>query len=343
MKKAEPLGVWFVAVQTGTGSDVFTKRLAASLNDRGIRAEITWLPLRAEYAPWSVPAPDIPVWASVLHINSWLHRRFIPSDIPVVATFHHCVHDSGFSAYKTTAQKIYHEIWIKRIEAYAAQRADAVTAVSQYTAQKIGETFGCEDVSVIYNWVDSAVFKPSQEQQKHDPFRLLFVGTLSARKGADLLPKIMRTLGDGYELWHTRAASEMPGYPDVPKNIKSIGWLSSEEELVQTYQNCDALIFPSRLEGFGYAILEAQLCGLPVVCTDGTSLSELVIDGETGLLFNLDDVSAAVAAVQRLAGDTGLRQRLSTQAQHRAEHHFNLNAAVKSYIDIYSALSCKKR
>ncbi|MCR6651648.1 MAG: glycosyltransferase family 4 protein [Cellvibrionaceae bacterium] len=284
-----------------------------------------------------------PSWVSVIHINSWLHRRFIPSDLPVVATFHHCVHDRNFSPYKSKAQKIYHRYWIKGIESYVAKRADSVTAVSQYTAQKIKDVFGCDDISVIYNWVDPSVFKSSQQREKRDKFRLLFVGSLSVRKGADLLPKIMASLGDGFELWHTRNADEMPGYPDLPQNIKSIGWLESENELVQAYQRCDALLFPSRLEGFGYAVLEAQTCGLPVVCTNGSSLSELVIDGETGLLFNQDDVNAAVGAVKRLAEDAGLRQRLSIQAKHQAEQRFNRNAAMDSYIKLYTTLASKKR
>lgn len=339
----KPLGVWFVALKTGTGSDVFTQRLAASLNERGIRAEITWLPLRAEYAPWSVSVPEVPAWASVLHINSWLHRRFIPSNIPVVATFHHCVHDYSLNVYKSNAQKIYHEIWIKGIESYVAKRADSVTAVSQYTAQKVKDIFGCDEIPVIYNWVDPSVYRPSQRQEKRDNFRLLFVGSLSARKGADLLPKIMVALGDRYELWHTRSVSEMPGYPRLPKNIKSIGWLSSEQDLVRAYQECDALLFPSRLEGFGYSVLEAQMCGLPVVCTGGSSLSELVINGETGLLFRQDDVAGAAAAVRRLTSDSELRQHLIVQARHRAQHHFNQKVAMNSYIELYSALVYRKR
>ena len=85
--------IWFPAVRTGTGTDVFTERLVAGLIARGIRAEITWLPLRAEYAPWSVAIPQPPAWATVCHINTWLHPRFIPARLPVVATLHHAIHD----------------------------------------------------------------------------------------------------------------------------------------------------------------------------------------------------------------------------------------------------------
>lgn len=64
--------IWFPAIRAGSGADVYTLRLSEALNKRGIRTEISWLPLRAEYAPWSVPAPEPPAWANVAHINSWL-------------------------------------------------------------------------------------------------------------------------------------------------------------------------------------------------------------------------------------------------------------------------------
>lgn len=47
MSPSQEVAVWFPAVRAATGTDVFTERLAAGLTERGIRAEITWLPLRA--------------------------------------------------------------------------------------------------------------------------------------------------------------------------------------------------------------------------------------------------------------------------------------------------------
>src|SRR5690606_37416690 len=63
--------VWFPTIQAGTGTDVFTQRLCDGLNARGVRAQITWLPHRAEYVHWTVPAPPPPAWANVVHANSW--------------------------------------------------------------------------------------------------------------------------------------------------------------------------------------------------------------------------------------------------------------------------------
>ena len=77
--------VWLPSVRTGSGTDNFTERLVEGLTRQGYRAEIAWLPLRTEFAPWSVPVPPRPAWANVLHVNSWMSTRFVPANMPVVA------------------------------------------------------------------------------------------------------------------------------------------------------------------------------------------------------------------------------------------------------------------
>ena len=70
------------------------------------------------------------------------------------------------------------------------------------------------------------------------------------------------------------------------------------------------LVHPVRWEGFGLALLEAMLALLPVVATRVSSIPEIVVDGETGLLVPPDDPAALAAAVKRvLAGPAGYGQR----------------------------------
>ncbi|MGN6655445.1 MAG: hypothetical protein ACTHJ9_08915, partial [Rhodanobacter sp.] len=92
--------MWFPTVRTGSGSEVFTVRLVEELNNRGLRAEIAWLPLRAEFAPWTVPVPEPPAWANIVHVNTWLHPRFFPEHMPVVATLHHSIHHPALKRHK---------------------------------------------------------------------------------------------------------------------------------------------------------------------------------------------------------------------------------------------------
>src|SRR5690554_5649013 len=107
----KPLAVWFPTVRTNTGTDVFTERLVKGLNQQGIKAEITWLPLRAEYAPWTVEVPKPPGWATVVHVNTWLYSRFLPKHLPVVAIVHHAIHHPNAKAYKGWLRTAYHKYW----------------------------------------------------------------------------------------------------------------------------------------------------------------------------------------------------------------------------------------
>jgi len=336
-KPATAPAVWFPAIRTGTGSDVFTLQLCQGLNASGIRAEITWLPHRAEYLPWTVTAPKPPPWANIAHVNTWLHRKFIPANLPVIATMHLCVHDPALVPYKSRAQKLYHKLWVKPLEAQVFVHARYVVAVSRYTAARTQEAFGLRNVHVIYNGVPMPADTALKRRAPHKSFRLLYVGNWSRRKGVDLLAPIMQSLGTDFELRYTADAHGAHQSAALPANCTNVGRLN-HEQLLRAYCDADALLFPSRLEGFGLVVAEAMSVGLPVVAATSSSLPELVTHGETGLLFRQDDVTAAVASVKRLAEDITLWERLSIQGRQNAEHRFCLETMVRSYEAVYRDL-----
>ena len=335
--------VWFPAIRAGSGADVFTQRLADGLNRQGVRAEITWLPHHAEYAPWTVPIPKPPRWANVVHVNTWLHRRFIPDALPVVATIHHVVHDPAFAPYRTRAQALYHATWIKRVETAVLKRADTVIADSDYTASQVRAIFGREDIPVIPIGIDTQVFRPGPSRPPRQPFRLLFVGNWSLRKGADLLPEIMKRLGPNFELWTTAGLRGRRGRRHLPANIRFLGRVGSADDLVRVYQDADALLFPSRLEGFGLVALEAQACGLPVIATNGSAIVEVVAHESTGLLCAMNDVDSFVVAVKRLANDANMRSSMGGAGRARTIRCFSEAAQVHKYKDLYGSLNSLPR
>ena len=331
--------VWFPAIRTGTGTDVFTIRLIEALLARGVRAEIAWLPLRAEYLPWSVAVPKCPDWANVVHINSWLSQRFVPHGLPLVVTVHSSIHDPMLTKYKSFSQSLYHRFWIKQLELQSIRAATMLTAVSCYAASQAEKKFQKSGILPIHNWVNTENFSPPISRKKHEPFRLLFVGNTARKlKGTDLLAPIMELLGRDYELWITGKLIDIPTEGKVPSNVVELGYLSSIDEIVAAYQNCDALLFPTRLEGFGLVALEAQACGLPVITTNASSLPEVVENEVTGLLCPLDDVLAFVNAVRRLGGNDDTRLRMSTAARKRAISLFSESVAIEKYIALYNQL-----
>jgi glycosyltransferase involved in cell wall biosynthesis len=304
------------------------------LNARGIRAEITWLPHRAEYAPWSVPVPKPPAWANVVHVNSWLPPRFIPRNLPVVTTLHSCVHDPALTPYKTPARRLYHALWVKAIERANLARARCITAVSHYTAQAAQAAFGVRDITVIHNGVETERFHPVERSAPHHPFRLLYVGNWNPLKGVDLFAPIMTALGPEFELCATADRRGAHLRYVLPSNCRSLGRLTGDD-LVRAYQEADALLFPSRLEGLPLTVIEAMACGVPVIAARCSSLPEVVADGETGLLCPVDDVAAFVAAVRMLAEDKGRWRAMHQAARERVVEHFSAMRHVAQWVAVY--------
>lgn len=339
MTARRELGVWFPTVRAGTGTDVFTKRLAAGLTRRGIRAEFTWLPLRAEYAPWTVSVPRLPEWATVAHVNTWLPPRFLPHRLPVVATIHHSVHDPALHQYKGFARATYHRWWIAPNERRVLRRADKVVAVSHFVADMARKTLCDVPMEVSHNGVDVDRFKPGNRQRRPgEPFRLLYVGSWIARKGVDLLAPIMRELGEGFELRYTGGAAAERDKPSMPGNMHDIGRLGGDAAVVAALQDVDALLFPSRSEGFGLVAAEAMACGLPVIATRGSSLVEVVDDGVTGMLCPQDDVAAFAAAARSLAGNPESARHMAAAARARSVEYFAFERMVDAYVSVYAAV-----
>lgn len=330
--------IWFPAVRTGTGTDVFTERLVAGVRARGLRTEITWLPLRAEYAPWTVRAPKAPEWATVCHINTWLHPRFIPRQLPVVATLHHSIHDPALKPYKGRLRAAYHRWWIAPIERRVLRRADRVVAVSRFVADMARQTLCDVPMQVIYNGIDTEMFRPGNRvRQPGEPFRLLYVGSWMARKGVDLLAPIMRELGGEFELQYTGGVAADQDRSSMPANMLDLGRLSGHQ-VIAAMQNADAFLFPSRSEGLPLVAIEAMACGLPVIAMEGTSVEEVVAHRRTGLLCKREDVPAFAEAARIIATGRQLHLASGAAARNLVASHFQQSKMVDAYIQTYHDL-----
>jgi len=335
-KATEPF-VWFPAVRTGSGADVFTERLVGALIERGIQAEISWLPHRAEFLPWSVDRPKVPVGANIVQVNSWLHNRFIPPEMPVVATMLHCALDPALRPYKSYPQSIYHRFWVKSLEKRVLARARIVVAISRYTERSTHEIYGTKGAEVIPIGIDLEAFTPQWRPLPHRPFRLLYIGNWSARKGADLLAPIMKALGSGFEL---RLLAGLRGkeLSGLGENIRQVPRLSDAAAIVSLYRECDALIFPSRLEGFGLVAQEAQACGLPVIASNSSALPEIIRDGETGFLCEQDNIADFVTAARSLANSSERWRAMGKAARSFAEANFSAEVMADRYVAVYRSV-----
>jgi glycosyltransferase involved in cell wall biosynthesis len=97
--------------------------------------------------------------------------------------------------------------------------------------------------------------------------------------------------------------------------------LSSRNELARAYHEVDVCLVTSRQEGGPKAVLEAMATGAPLVSTRVGQATELVSDGENGLLVDVNDLDALVAAVERVYNDRDLRAKLRASGRETAEAH----------------------
>ena len=322
--------IWFPTVLTNTGVDSFTVNLCNALDKEGFQTKISWIPHQAEYLPWFVPPPQKPSWANIIHINSWLHPKYYAKyNTPIITTCHGCVHDNNLNPYKNFAQKAYHYFWVRKLEALAFKNSTSITTVSRYTNNAIKQVFELENTKTIPNWINEDAYHEPKGKIPHKPFRLLFLGQPSVRKGADLLPEIMKNLGEGFRLFYTSKQNAYDFGLSKLSNTVSLGWSTNIKDIQKWIDQSDVLIFPSRMEGMPLAVLEAMARGLPIICTNSSSLPEIVENNINGIICQIDDINKIVQSIQYMQKNIKHWQEMSINGYDHAKLNFTMENSVE--------------
>ncbi len=329
------MNVWLPTIRAGSGVDVFTERLASGLQKSGITATITWFNQCFEFIPGALKVISPPANTDIVHVNSWNGFAFDRNNSKTLVTVHLCVHDPVLEKYKTGLQSAYHNLFVSRYESKSMAVADVVNGVSRYTANIVKELFKLDSTTVVYNGIDTGLFNVRRESVGNRKFILLFVGNPTRRKGFDLLRPIMEKLGPDYVLKYTSGFRRKPRRQ--ADNMTDLGRLEGDM-LVRAYQDCDALLFPSRAEGFGYSVCEAMACGKPVIVSDNSSMPELVKRNETGFLCPTDDVDAFVHAIRTLAANPVMAMQMGQSGREHVLQNFTLEKMIDNYIRLYQEM-----
>jgi glycosyltransferase involved in cell wall biosynthesis len=274
----------------------------------------------------------------IMQGNSWNGFAF-KEGCPLVVTDHGVVNDSEYRKYQNPSQKIYHR-WIFYCEDKTLEVSDKVVCVSNNARDCLEDTFGFSDAIVIHNGIDQSIFKPIKVDRtvwniSRDKTVLFYSGNMSRRKGADLLPSIMKQLGDNFVLLTTIGKKGQS--QESPIYSLDLGYLNLDQ-LVQVYNLCDIFIIPSRLEGLSLSVLEAMACGKPVVASNCSSLPEQIVDGEGGLLCEKDNSGDFADKIRYLSENEEERTKMGIFNRQSVIDNFQIERMVKQYVNLYRSL-----
>jgi glycosyltransferase involved in cell wall biosynthesis len=194
--------------------------------------------------------------------------------------------------------------------------------------------------------VDLARFKPAPEPAGKPAAAL--VGRMLWDKGVGELAEAARLLrARGAALQVRLAGPEDPENPAaIPRATLEgwvregiVAWTGQVKDVAALWRDTAIAVLPSYREGLPKALLEAAAAGRPMVAADVPGCREIVRHGETGVLVPPRDAPALADALERLAGDPALRQRLGAAARRLAEQRFGEAAIAAATVDLYRALS----
>ncbi|MEP6775257.1 MAG: glycosyltransferase family 1 protein [Chloroflexota bacterium] len=293
---------------------------------------------------WRVRAIPFPrLWTHVRLSAEMVMRRpgvlFVPSH--VVPLLHPrktviTVHDLGYFVYPQAHTRL-SRFYLRVSTWFSVRSAKRVIAISRATKRDLVKYYGVPTgkVRVVYHGCDP-VFKPVRDEKTLEDVAArygvgrpycLHVGTLQPRKNLGMLVEAWRLLRERMEQppmlllagkrgWLYESLFEQVQRAELEELVKFADYVD-RDDLPALYSRALALAFPSLYEGFGLPPLEAMSCGTPVICSNATSLPEVV--GDAGIVLDPTDVEAWADAVQSIAENADERERLSQRGLAQAK------------------------
>jgi glycosyltransferase involved in cell wall biosynthesis len=244
----------------------------AYLGKFGDKVKYEVISLKRRFLPWLCQAYDL--WYTI-HQDSW----YFPSSkhTPYVLT----INDLNFLGEKQGFNRKYR---LKRLQ-LKVNRAKLVTAISHYTAQDITKNLSTHrtDLRVIYSGVKVNRFEnPSKPDFVPEGDILFTVGVIQPKKNFAVLVEFLEKLPSGYSLViagndHSEYAGQIRktiAAKSLERRIILPGKISDEHKF-WLYENCRAVVFPSRFEGMGFPPVEAMASGKPVFASTMSSIPEV--------------------------------------------------------------------
>jgi glycosyltransferase involved in cell wall biosynthesis len=299
------------------------------------------------------------------YLNVFTLFRFLKTiDVSVIWTLHdewsmtslrahstgciHCKTGKGFCTGIYTYPKAYFAPFLSRMlarkhEAFSGLKNMTIVSPAKWLAKSAKNSFLNQyPIKIVYNGVDTDLFKPLSAKQKID-LRIKYnlptdkkIILFSAHKMSDenkginyILSLARATIGEGVFFVGIGRMAD----PHI-NNLKIIGYINNSKKLAEFYGLSDLFIFPSVAETFSLVLLEVMASGLPVIGFDIPAFRE-VVDATTGILVPVKNQLALNEAVPSLLRDKNKIIEMGRAGSKKVLEHFTQQNFISGYMEIY--------
>ena len=248
----------------------------------------------------------------------------------------------------------YWSVFVKR----SALKADHIISVSESTKKDIVRSYNISEhkITVTHEACNNSFKRIEDEStlkrisQKYNlPERfILYVGTIEPRKNLNVLLEAMDILKKKYNLdiklimagkrgWLYAGFFDTLQRLGLGNNVIFTGYVP-DEDLPGIYNLAEVFVYPSKYEGFGFPLLEAMSCGVPVIASNVSSIPEVL--GDAGILVRHDDPKEFAHKIYELLTDKEIRVKMSSKGFERIKF-FSWEKVAKETLKVYERVYLK--
>ena len=198
---------------------------------------------------------------------------------------------------------VYKKLFLK-MASYTIKNADILRAVSSSTEEQALSFDTSKRVVRFPAWIDFEIFSNIQPTRSDEGnFKILFIGSITDRKKPHLIIEALPKLHDDKVELHLVGPTPNHKYLDdlrekiISNNLEDrvyIHGTKSRDEVKEFYSESNLMILPSVSEGLARVIFESQVTACPVLVTDAPGMQDIVIDGQTGYVFESNDLKTMI-------------------------------------------------
>jgi glycosyltransferase involved in cell wall biosynthesis len=202
------------------------------------------------------------------------------------------------------------------------------------------------DLSEFINMPYKGEFKKKYSLNENDKI-ILYLGRIHRTKGIDILIKSFKEVIDSLDCVKLILVGPDDGYFNdvkdlikklaLEKNIIITGPLYGKEKL-EAYTDADIYVLPSRYETFPMSVLEAYACSKPVIASNVGGLKELILNGETGLLFESENIEQLANNILSLINDREKSKKIGIKGKQFVYDNFSIERITDVLVNCYKKI-----